>query len=492
MRVFARRHSGAAVRAGVPPRPPRQRTSSVHANGGLILFSFGGGITLTGLLLAPQRPVSGAFAVPRRQASRVMAAASASIPGRRWFVTAWAGTSTWREPMELANAGRFFVDAAVGLVLFVGTHRLAPCALARTRWQPSRALTLEAPAAALVPQRLGAVVAGFMLRHRAAKWCYGGDVDVPEGGRFLPPLETMERQEPSGHVGTVVLPCFPLALPRAALPGAERVLNISEPRYRAMYQDLVEAGRRRIVVPRFRKDASGTRLAEAAVVFELEEIRDAQPGSRFRYVCTHRVARPVRIGRILNPASFAEASTYLLVECEQYDETDVDVETRGSERKLLATLDSVLELHVRAGVALRRWEYAADAWGRTRLVDNAAQPSLSEDSLALADAGREGLWHVAMLWQGYCERRSVALANGTTVPSLAPGAGVTAAQAAELRSAAEAEIAAPLEAAADLAQQLLQANSHGERLAAFQAAVDAELERLAAASALQAAVGGEY
>ena len=49
--------------------------------------------------------------------------------------------------------------------------------------------------------------------------------------RFLPSLESMGRGARCGSdaAEAAVLPCFPLPLQRAALPGSKRTLNVMEP-----------------------------------------------------------------------------------------------------------------------------------------------------------------------------------------------------------------------------------------------------------------------
>ncbi|CAE7895038.1 unnamed protein product [Symbiodinium microadriaticum] len=65
--------------------------------------------------------------------------------------------------------------------------------------------------------------------------------------------------------------------------------------------------------------------------------------------------------------------------------------------------------HESAGDPLRRWEYMSDRSGLSRLVDHGSGPALSEDSLNAAGASREDFWELVQLWQGYWDRRGVAL-----------------------------------------------------------------------------------
>merc|ERR1719198_1181576 len=75
----------------------------------------------------------------------------------------------------------------------------------------------------------------------------------------------------------------------------------------------------------------------------------------------------------------------------------------------MEALREIARLRERLGDSLRRWELRHDAMGRPQLIDNELLPTISKKALKRADAGRDGIWHLAGLWQGYCERRMIAL-----------------------------------------------------------------------------------
>ena len=72
----------------------------------------------------------------------------------------------------------------------------------------------------------------------------------------MEPISTKENE--------VVLPIFPLGS-NVHLPYSEHVLNIFEPRYRAMYNDILFNGARRFMVCNV--DGATGRLAEVGVLF---------------------------------------------------------------------------------------------------------------------------------------------------------------------------------------------------------------------------------
>ena len=178
-----------------------------------------------------------------------------------------------------------------------------------------------------------------------------------------------------------------------------------EPRYIRLYQDLLSQGARRVVVPHYVQSSRGTRLAEAAVVFHLTNLRDAPEGARYRYVCQHDVLKPVRIKRVLNPKDFLNKKSYLRVDCEEIKDTDSDLDFSKEEELLREDLHKLAFLSRQ--LPLRRFEYMSDSLGRCRLVDHGVP--FMESALNLASPKRDSFWGVVQLWQDYVEKRCVAL-----------------------------------------------------------------------------------
>ncbi|CAE7768010.1 unnamed protein product [Symbiodinium sp. CCMP2592] len=307
---------------------------------------------------------------------------------------------------------------------------------------------------------------------------------------FLPPLTAEPSAPAPPQPGT--LPCFPLPLHRAALPGSRRMLNVMERRYTSMYEDLLTTGQRRFVVPRLLQTSQGACLAEAAVVFVITDLLEAPSNSRFRYTVQHSVQKPVRITRVLNPGAFAKKNTYLRVEYAKIRDHDAERDYWQEERALFRELHEVAALRESAGDPLRRWEYMSDRSGLSRLVDHGSGPALSEDSLNAAGASREDFWELVQLWQGYWDRRGVALRQQHDRDMLAARrADCGPRTLAELRRSYEAESLEHQHQGAALMQVLLQSASHGERLKLLRGAARRELERLAAVAAVAGSTGGE-
>ena len=116
-----------------------------------------------------------------------------------------------------------------------------------------------------------------------------------------------------------------------AQPKTEHTLNIFEPRYRKLYNDILFSGSRRFAVCAF--DSETGSLSEVGSVFYLKDLKEVseQTGDAVKYVCEHEVVRTtfaffarghdklvqvigrVRLTKILNPSAWRDASTYLKV-----------------------------------------------------------------------------------------------------------------------------------------------------------------------------------
>lgn len=353
------------------------------------------------------------------------------------------------------------------------------------------------PALGLLPLALAApfVVLNGAFPPRRRSWRCGREalkaVSMEVEPKFLPSLESMGRGARCGSdaAEAAVLPCFPLPLQRAALPGSKRTLNVMEPRYQRMYQDLLANGARHVVVPRYVQTERATQLAEFAVVFRLTELRDAPPGVRgARYACQHEVLKPVRITRVLNPEDFAKKHTYLRVECQEIIDKDLHEDLSMEEESLREDLQELAMLG--RAMPLRRWEYMSDRLGRCRLVDHG--PTFSEGTLNLASARRENFWEFVQLWQGHCDRRAVALRQQferDMQEVRASGDPKRAQMLQELEEAYEVEVQHHWAQNADSMQLLLQCDGHGPRLELMSQLLRQEVSRLAAVTAISASLG---
>jgi len=217
-----------------------------------------------------------------------------------------------------------------------------------------------------------------------------------------------------------VLPLFPLG-GIVYTPNSEHILNIFEPRYREMYNDILMNGSKRFVVSMSHPSEEG-RFAQMGVLFQLEDLKEVseQTGDQIKYVCNHKVVGRVKLNRVLNPEVWSSRDTYLRAEGEIIDDTsDLDEDDDDSESGGKAVDDVYTALANAAGSSLSKEEKALrDSF--TNLVE--MQHELEEDvrftrsSAATLAVGPEAtgdgsLWTTIRLWQSYTEQRLVARQN---------------------------------------------------------------------------------
>lgn len=93
---------------------------------------------------------------------------------------------------------------------------------------------------------------------------------------WLPPLTNsnmIDSDAPTSiRAGAEILPLFPLG-GIVYTPNSEHVLNIFEPRYRAMYNDILMNGSKRFVVAMSHPEKSGV-FAQVGVIFQLQELKE--------------------------------------------------------------------------------------------------------------------------------------------------------------------------------------------------------------------------
>jgi Lon protease-like protein len=203
--------------------------------------------------------------------------------------------------------------------------------------------------------------------------------------------------------GNDILPLFPLG-GIVYTPNSEHVLNIFEPRYRQMYNDILMNGSKRFVVSMSHPTENGS-FAEMGVLFVLEDLNEVSEvtGDQVKYICNHRVTGRVKIKRILNPEAWENRDTYLKVEGTIYDD---------SGRKSEGNID------VDDGAAAPREENALkESFADLVKIQHDSEEDVrftrtSVNSLAIdPGAGESSLWHTVQLWQNYAEQRLVARQN---------------------------------------------------------------------------------
>lgn len=138
--------------------------------------------------------------------------------------------------------------------------------------------------------------------------------------RLLPPLRAHPDSDPDSPDSSVY-PLFPLG-GTVYLPNTQHVLNIFEPRYRKMYNDILFSGSRQFAVC-YVSDTG--QFAETATVFYLEDLKEVseQTKDQVKYVCKHKCTKRIRIKKVLNPKAWGDASTYLRVEAEELDDASM-------------------------------------------------------------------------------------------------------------------------------------------------------------------------
>ena len=105
---------------------------------------------------------------------------------------------------------------------------------------------------------------------------------------FLP-AETIRGKASEATENSTVLPLFPLGAV-VYTPFSEHRLNIFEPRYRAMYNDILFSGSRRFAVCTMHPDDG--RFSEYATVFYLKDLKEVseQTNDAVKFVCDHEVS----------------------------------------------------------------------------------------------------------------------------------------------------------------------------------------------------------
>jgi Lon protease-like protein len=211
-----------------------------------------------------------------------------------------------------------------------------------------------------------------------------------------------------------ILPLFPLG-GIVYTPNSEHILNIFEPRYRQMYNDILMNGTKRFVVAMSHPTEKG-RFAEMGVLFELEDLKEVseQTDDQIKYICNHKVTGRVKLHRVINPAAWESRDTYLRVEGSITDDSgkDEDDEDKDEETdEVYGVLSQTMMGNPKEQSALR------DAFAN--LID--IQHDLEEDvrftrasvvSLALKPgSGKDGLWQTIRLWQSFADQRLMSRQN---------------------------------------------------------------------------------
>lgn len=333
---------------------------------------------------------------------------------------------------------------------------------------------------------------------------------------------------------TETLPLFPLG-GIVYTPNSEHILNIFEPRYRQMYNDILMNGSKRFVVAMCHPSEEG-RFAQVGVLFSLEELKEVSEmtADKVKYICNHRVTGRVKLHKVLNPEAWESRDTYLKVKGTIIDDTgtfsnsDDDDDDDNTDESISKKLVSAVKKASLANAVEKTPEEAALADSFSHLVE--LQHDLSEDvrftrasirSFGVAEGTDvdPNLWTSIRLWQSYAEQRLVAgqnemqkefqerlveylkksmdVGDGKGSEELPSAIGFQdlspelQAELIDLQKRMTAELK-PLMLEQTLSmQKILEAADHEERVALMHYFVDAERKRLQAKKTLKGMFGGE-
>ena len=154
----------------------------------------------------------------------------------------------------------------------------------------------------------------------SVSWLPSVSSSSPSRSVFDSAMNTSDDDDEEGPL-TETLPLFPLG-GIVYTPNSEHILNIFEPRYRQMYNDILMNGSKRFVVAMCHPSEEG-RFAQVGVLFSLEELKEVSEmtNDQVKYICNHRVTGRVKLHKVLNPEAWESRDTYLKVKGTIIDDT---------------------------------------------------------------------------------------------------------------------------------------------------------------------------
>jgi len=205
--------------------------------------------------------------------------------------------------------------------------------------------------------------------------------------RWAPPIDPSAGESEPAE-GATTMPLFPLGV--TYLPYTSPVLNIFEPRYRAMFNDILFSGARRFMVCNV--DQETGRLAEVGVVFYLDELKEVseQTQDRVKYVGQHSVIGRVKLLKVLNPAVSATRESYLRAEVEELSDADAGQDVSVEEAEIRQVFSELVDTQAELGEEPRFTEAVKGTLDFSR-------GSSAED---------KGVWGTILLWQQFLEQRA--------------------------------------------------------------------------------------
>lgn len=226
--------------------------------------------------------------------------------------------------------------------------------------------------------------------------------------------------------GSTILPLFPLG-GIVYTPNSEHTLNIFEPRYRQMYNDILMNGSKRFVVAMSHPTEAG-QFAQVGVLFELEDLKEVseQTNDQVKYICSHRVTGRVKLHRILNPTAWYNRDTYLKVEGTLMDADTAGTDTKqelkdeymgdGDDEDIYTQIANrakkVYETSAPVEEEALRLSFRDLVEMQHELEEDVRFTRASVKTLAVSPGDKdEGLWATIRLWQSYSEQRLVGRQN---------------------------------------------------------------------------------
>jgi len=212
---------------------------------------------------------------------------------------------------------------------------------------------------------------------------------------WLPKMNPSKEPETEPRMsierGEFAIPMFPLGS-HVYLPESEHVLNIFEPRYRAMYSDILFNGSRRFCVPLCAPNMQGV-FAQVAPVFYLDDLKEVseQTNDQVKYVCSHSVIERVKIKRVLNDRNWGDRSSYLKCVAEKLVDTDLDEDLSGKELMIEERFAKIIDLQVK--------------------LEEPVRFTTNLTSTISAARGDNGFWRLVGLWQSLLQSRVSAKEN---------------------------------------------------------------------------------
>lgn len=349
---------------------------------------------------------------------------------------------------------------------------------------------------------------------------------------WLPSVNTYSSDPAPSPDDAETLPLFPLG-GIVYTPNSEHILNIFEPRYREMYNDILMNGSKRFVVSMCHPSEEG-RFAATGVLFHLEELKEVSEmtNDQVKYICNHRVSGRVKLHEVINPEAWGTRETYLKVKGTVIDDTGYYEKKYAQENQEESKDEQISKKLADAMISAARADSIEKSPEEETLFKSFSalvelQHDMEEDvrftrasvkSFGIAEGTDvdPNLWTSIRLWQSYAEQRLVATQNemqkefqerlveylkedmgkgksGEELPSAIGFDDLSAelkAELADLQERMTKELKPLLLEQTLSMQKILEAENHKERVELMTYFVNAERQRLQARKSLKSIFGG--